>query len=81
MADLKKLGRPENYKGEKSKHTDKVPIAKAGEMAPDFTLRVLEKKPSKPLTKGDKKAKKPETFQLASLRGKKPVALNFGSYT
>ena len=80
-ADLKKLGRPKNYKGEKSKHTDKVPIAKAGEGAHDFTLRVLEKKPVKPQPEGDKKAKKPKTFQLASLRGKKPVALIFGSYT
>ena len=67
-SDLKKLGRPENYQGEKSKHTDKVKIAKAGEMAPDFTLRVLEKE-------------KPKTFQLSSLRGKQPVALIFGSYT
>lgn len=80
-ADLKKLGRPKNYKGEKSKHTDKVKVAKAGEMAPDFTLRVLEKEKPKDKKDAPAKASKPKTFQLSSLRGKKPVALIFGSYT
>ena len=80
-SDLKKLGRPENYQGEKSKHTDKVKIAKADEMAPDFTLRVLEKEKPKDKKDAPAKAKKPETFQLSSLRGKQPVALIFGSYT
>ena len=58
-------------------------IAKAGEMAPDFTLRVLEKEKPKPKGKQEQpaKAKKPKTFQLSSLRGKQPVALIFGSYT
>ena len=39
---------------------------KVGDMAPDFTLKTLD---------GD------QTVKLGSFRGKKPVALVFGSYT
>lgn len=38
----------------------------SGDLAPDFRLRVLHSQ---------------ETVQLASFRGRKPVALIFGSYT
>ncbi len=39
---------------------------KAGDMAPDFELKTLDGK---------------QTVKLSSFRGKKPVALIFGSYT
>jgi len=85
-SDLKKLGRPKGYRGETADKKDKVVIAEAGKVAPDFTLRVLEKAKPDPAKKTNKKlglddAVKPKTFQLSSLKGKKPVALIFGSYT
>ena len=39
---------------------------RVGDTAPDFTLKTLDGK---------------DSVQLASFRGKKPVALIFGSYT
>ncbi len=85
-SDLKMLGRPKGYRGETADEKDKVVIAEAGKLAPDFTLRVLEKAKPNPAKKTNKKvglddAVKPKTFQLSSLKGKKPVALIFGSYT
>jgi hypothetical protein len=85
-SDLAKLGRPKDYRGEIAEGKDKLVIAEAGKQAPDFTLRVLEKaKPAAEKT-AQKKGEldelvKPKTFQLSSLKGKKPVALIFGSYT
>ena len=85
-SDLKKLGRPKGRRSDSSAAKDKVVIADAGKMAPDFTLRVLEKTKPAPEKKTNKKVGldgvvKPKTFQLSSQRGKKPVALIFGSYT
>lgn len=65
---MKKLGRPTGYRGKTTEGDAKLVIAEAGKVAPDFTLHVLEKA-------------KPKTFQLSSLKGKKPVALIFGAYT
>lgn len=52
---------------------------KVGQQAPNFDLLVLpeesEKQPAK------KKPAKPEFIQLASFKGKRPVALIFGSHT
>jgi hypothetical protein len=85
-SDLKKLGRPKGFRGKTDDAKDKLVIAEAGKMAPDFTLRVLEKAKPSSAKKPNKKvglddAVKPKTFQLSSLKGKKPVALIFGSYT
>jgi EF hand domain-containing protein len=85
-SDMKKLGRPKGYRGKTEDEKDKVVIAEAGKMAPDFTLRVLEKAKPNPAKKTNKKVGlddvvKPKTFQLSSMKGKKPVALVFGSYT
>ena len=67
--------------------------AKVGEMAPDFSLEELsgksadEKstapKPTPPGDVGSPPAKEgtPEPIALSSFRGKRPVALVFGSYT
>lgn len=75
-----------NLRGKKAQER-KVPKApKAGSKAPDFELEVVvdvttlghpEEKPA------DKrgKAKEPEKVRLSSFRGKRPVALIFGSYT
>jgi len=85
-SDLKKLGRPKDFRGKTEDEKDKVVIAAAGMVAPDFTLRVLEKAKPSPAKKINKKVGlddlfKPKTFQLSGLKGKKPVALIFGSYT
>ena len=63
----------ESKKSEKAaKKDDKKPRGrestqlKAGDMAPDFELKTLDGK---------------QTVKLSSFRGKKPVALIFGSYT
>ncbi|MFT7677482.1 MAG: hypothetical protein ACI8QC_001460 [Planctomycetota bacterium] len=48
-----------------------------GEMAPDFELDVLGKKSEK----GAKKDKPAKRVRLSASKGKKPVALIFGSYT
>jgi hypothetical protein len=69
----------------------KGPVApKVGTMAIDFELEVVRdaslighaKPDAKPNAKGDSEdPKKPETVRLSSLRGKRRVALIFGSYT
>lgn len=69
--------RPGGRDGEAEK-----PVApKVGEKAPSFELLVLPK-PVEP-TDDKKTAKdgKPEFVKLSSFKGKKPVALIFGSYT
>ena len=65
----------------------------AGEEAPDFALDVLEPAPgglgaAEGFLAGDRdrndegaKRKEPERVRLSSFRGKRPVALIFGSYT
>lgn len=69
-----------------------APVApKVGQVAPGFELEVLPPppptpppngKPPVPATgKAPKEPKEPETLSLASFRGKRPVALIFGSYT
>ncbi|KAA3608998.1 MAG: hypothetical protein DWQ01_10470 [Planctomycetota bacterium] len=66
--DLALLGRrrPRMKGGENRRPRPKAP--KAGAIAPDFELPLLG-------------AKKPTQVKLSSFRGKKPVALIFGSYT
>ncbi|MBC8451240.1 MAG: hypothetical protein H8D72_00875 [Planctomycetes bacterium] len=65
----------------------KGPVApKVGTMAIDFELEVVRDVSlighAKPDAKGDiQEPKKPETVRLSSLRGKRRVALIFGSYT
>ena len=65
---------------------------KAGQMAPDFTLKYLKTDKKKKVaestgTKAGSKAdksktkKKDDRVKLSSFRGKKPVVLLFGSYT
>ena len=65
--------KPDSRKLEKAAKTDdKKPPGrestqlKAGDVAPDFELKTLDGK---------------QTVKLSSFRGKKPVALIFGSYT
>jgi len=77
-----------NLRGKKAQER-KVPKApKAGSKAPDFELEIvvdvttLGHESETPDGEKDKaKAKKPEMVRLSSFRGKKPVALLFGSYT
>jgi hypothetical protein len=76
-----------NLRGKKAK-ARKVPKApKEGSRAPGFELEVVVDvtklgHDEAPEDTGDKaKPKKPETVSLGSFRGKKPVALIFGSYT
>ena len=60
----------------------KPPAApKKGQEAPDFKLELLPPPALKALDKDQQEAKKPELVQLSSFRGKRPVALIFGSYT
>ena len=68
-------------------------MPQAGEMAPDFDLPVVgslketkkgkkaNKKSSKKSGQTGKKKKVGKTIRLSSFKGKKPVALIFGSYT
>jgi hypothetical protein len=63
--DTKKLGRTAKPDDRKSPQRRSTQL-KPGDMAPDFELKTLDGK---------------RTVKLSSFRGKKPVALIFGSYT
>ncbi|MEM7305773.1 MAG: hypothetical protein AAF682_03845 [Planctomycetota bacterium] len=55
----------------------KVKPPAAGDAAPDFRLELLPP----PFLAEKEKLKKPELVQLSGFKGKRPVALIFGSYT
>ncbi|MFQ5750063.1 MAG: hypothetical protein ACE5H3_11495 [Planctomycetota bacterium] len=76
-ADTKALGHPHSRPSPPSKGKDEKPIRReppkdlaplAGTIAPDFELPLLHAEDKAPV-------------KLSSFRGKKPVALIFGSYT
>ena len=72
-----------NLRGKKARQR-KVPKApKAGSKAPDFELEVVADVAKLGHAEQPKaeKPKKPELVRLSSFRGKRPVALIFGSYT
>ena len=75
-ADVEQAARRRNKRGAR----ERVEAPREGEVAPDFELEVLGRAENDE-KKTKKKAAKAEVVRLSKLKGKRLVALIFGSYT